>query len=170
MQIFANQSSKIPCLYRTSKCCWAWFSLRVYPSLTGPRWSKHTKAPAPRRKAFQHPPNHFHSLKQLLAHRCFRFICQRLFCPKHWITMESSIQGLLFPDLFETWLFPLLTFPQPLLNFTSWFLGFQLSPLLLWILTVPLLCFLEWHILFFLGFCSKELIPFLVFLTLLLGP
>lgn len=28
------------------------------------------------------------------------FMC--LFCPRHWITMESSIQGLPFPDLFET--------------------------------------------------------------------
>lgn len=157
MQIFANQSSKIPCLYWTSKCCWAWFSLRVYHSLTGGTRSnrnKHTEAPAHSRKAFQNPPKHFHCLKQLLAQCCFWLVCLRLFCPKHWITLKSSIQGLPFPDLFETWPFPLLTLPPP--DFTSWFLGFSffsgfwLRPCLaLWIDTS----------LSFLGFYSKELIP-----------
>lgn len=124
--------------------------------------SKHTKAPDQRRKAFQHLPNHFHCLKYLLAQGCFQLTHLRLFCPRQ-TTMEPSIQGLPFPDLFEIWLLPLLTLPQPPPGFTSWFLGFQLSPILLWILTCPYLALCIGTSLSFLGFHPKELIPVLVF-------
>lgn len=39
----------------------------------------------------------------------------------------------------------LSTSPQPPPDFTSWFLGVHLCPLLLWILTVPLPCPLDWQ-------------------------